>query len=118
MKQEHEGKKFEQYDSYVVRLAGASFYQEAIGYIEVGQKCELVPEPDNPHDPKALKVVCGGNPIGYIPKGDNEAFLDCLAAGCDVLAEVKGMGVPDGSKYVGVSLSVTVIWPLDPCEEA
>lgn len=32
-------------------------------------KTELVPEPDNPHDPNAIKVVCDGHHIGYIKKG-------------------------------------------------
>ena len=33
------------------------------------QKVELVPEPDNPHDPKAIKVVVDGVHIGYIKAG-------------------------------------------------
>lgn len=106
------------FDSYVVRLAGSSFYQQAIRHIEVGQHCELVPEPENPHDKNALKVMCGGNQIGYIPKGDNEGFLMAMGADCSVEAKVRGLGVPDGSKYIGVSLDVTVIYPLDPCEQA
>lgn len=106
------------FDVFVVRLAGASFYQPAIKHIEVDQACELVPEPDNPHDPSAIAVFCGGNQIGYIPKEDAQAYLDCLAAGCDLQACVRGMGVPDGSKFIGVSLNVTVSYPLDPCEQA
>lgn len=31
--------------------------------------CELVPEPDNPEDPKAIKVVVDGAHIGYIKQG-------------------------------------------------
>lgn len=30
---------------------------------------ELIPEPDNPHDPRAIKVVINGQHIGYIKKG-------------------------------------------------
>lgn len=30
---------------------------------------ELVPEPDNPYDPNAIKVLAGGVHIGYIKKG-------------------------------------------------
>ena len=32
-------------------------------------KAELVPEPDNPHDPKAIKVIVAGQHIGYIKSG-------------------------------------------------
>lgn len=30
---------------------------------------ELAPEPDNPHDPKAVKVIADGQHIGYIKAG-------------------------------------------------
>lgn len=33
------------------------------------QKAELVPEPDNPHDPKAIKVLVDGRHVGYIKAG-------------------------------------------------
>lgn len=33
------------------------------------QKVELLPEPDNPHDPKAIKVVVDGVHVGYIKAG-------------------------------------------------
>ncbi len=33
------------------------------------QRVELQPEPDNPHDPKAIKVVVDDNHIGYIKAG-------------------------------------------------
>lgn len=32
-------------------------------------KAELVPEPDNPHDPKAIKVLVDGQHVGYIKAG-------------------------------------------------
>lgn len=33
------------------------------------RKAELVPEPDNPHDPKAIKVLIDGQHVGYIKAG-------------------------------------------------
>lgn len=33
------------------------------------QKAELIPEPDNPHDPKAIKVLVDGAHVGYIKAG-------------------------------------------------
>lgn len=32
-------------------------------------QAELVPEPDNPHDPKAIKVLVDGQHVGYIKAG-------------------------------------------------
>ncbi len=33
------------------------------------KKAELVPEPENPHDPKAIKVLVDGVHVGYIKAG-------------------------------------------------
>lgn len=33
------------------------------------RKVELVPEPENPHDPKAIKVMIDGQHVGYIKAG-------------------------------------------------
>lgn len=38
-------------------------------YIFSPKKAELVPEPDNPHDPKAIKVLIDGQHVGYIKAG-------------------------------------------------
>ena len=32
--------------------------------------CELVPEPDNPHDPNAIKVLLDGQHVGYVPAAE------------------------------------------------
>jgi len=42
-------------------------------------KVELVPEPDNPHDPKAVKVVVDGEHIGYIKEGSRSHVLNLLS---------------------------------------
>lgn len=31
------------------------------------KQIELIPDPDNPHDPNAVKVLLGGQQIGYVP---------------------------------------------------
>lgn len=38
-------------------------------YIFDPLRAELVPEPENPHDPKAIKVIVDGQHIGYIKAG-------------------------------------------------
>ena len=32
--------------------------------------CELEPEPDNPHDPNAIKVLVDGQHVGYVPAAE------------------------------------------------
>lgn len=44
-------------------------------------KAELVPEPDNPHDPKAVKVIVEGQHIGYIKSGSCAHVHKLLQAG-------------------------------------
>lgn len=51
---------------------------------------ELIPEPDNPHDSKAIKVVIDGVHVGYIKKGSTSRVRNLLKAGGKVSAEIKG----------------------------
>ena len=41
-------------------------------------KAELVPEPDNPHDPKAIKVLVDGLHVGYIKAGSCAHLLKVI----------------------------------------
>jgi len=51
------------------RVAGVSFYQSALERCAAGQAVSLVHEPDNPHDPMAIRVVSIlGETIGYVPR--------------------------------------------------
>lgn len=43
-----------------------------------GFKTELVPEPDNPYDPNAVKVVVDNNHVGYIKSGSCKHILNLL----------------------------------------
>jgi hypothetical protein len=40
----------------------------------VGDSLELVREPDNPHDPRAVRVEWRGRKLGYVPRRDNDAI--------------------------------------------
>lgn len=47
-------------------------------YTFVNKPVELVPEPTNPHDPNAVKVVVAGKHIGYISADENIHVLEIL----------------------------------------
>ena len=51
---------------------------------------ELVPEPENPHDPKAIMVLVDGSHVGYIKKGSTSRVRNLLSAGGKVSAEISG----------------------------
>ena len=48
---------------------------------------QLVPEPDNPHDPSAIKVIADGIHVGYVPAKETSTVkgllsVDDLKIGC------------------------------------
>ena len=58
---------------YTVPLVGEQNYQSAVKRCRVGMPVELVCEPENPHDPKAIVAILpGGATLGYVPK---DSFL-------------------------------------------
>lgn len=69
----------EELNGWPVGLAGESHYQDAIARCAPGQGVALIPEPDNPADPRAIMVWSEeGEQIGYVP-GDcwvTDALLD------------------------------------------
>jgi hypothetical protein len=65
--------------SRLVNVAGESHYQDALRAIagasdepQVRHATEaaLVPEPDNPHDPNAVRVEIDGRYVGYLPRAE------------------------------------------------
>ena len=51
---------------------------------------DLTHEPDNPHDPNAIKVMLDNKLVGYIPKDDCQHILDIMdndlfvSANCEI----------------------------------
>jgi len=56
-------------------LAGFQYYEgKALwAQMKVGDALSLVREPDNPHDPLAVRVEWKGNKLGYVPRRENQA---------------------------------------------
>ena len=62
-------------------------HHEAAGVwhlLQVGDSLELVREPDNPHDARAIRVDWRGSKLGYVPRRENDAIAWGLDRG-DVL---------------------------------
>lgn len=55
-------------------------------------KVELIPEPDNPHDPNAVKVIIDGIHVGYIKKGSCSRVKSLLASPKFKYTEAEIMG--------------------------
>lgn len=54
------------------RVVGVSHYQDALEGCAQGDPVRFFHEPDNPHDPMAIRVATkGGQTIGYLPRASN-----------------------------------------------
>lgn len=45
------------------------------------KQVELIPDPDNSHDPNAVKVLLGGKQIGFVPAANSAHILDLMGTG-------------------------------------
>ncbi len=57
----------------LINVAGESHYQDALRAITKGEArletdAALISEPDNPHDPNAIRVEIEGEKVGYLPR--------------------------------------------------
>ncbi|MDD3482470.1 HIRAN domain-containing protein [Azovibrio restrictus] len=67
-------------------LAGSQFHdlETLRPRLRVGDPLSLVREPENPHDPRAVRVEWQGRKLGYVPRKENRSVAAALDRG-DVL---------------------------------
>jgi hypothetical protein len=91
-----------------IRVAGVSFKQEPVRESNIGDPILLVKEPDNPHDPKAIKVLNNAlspaQQIGYIPKDRTVVFHLLMDSGALQQVEIASTGFAKETNIVGVIL--------------
>jgi len=102
-----------------IAAVGESFYQPALLAIcgarageEVGHECfaALVLEPDNPHDPNAVRVEVQGRQVAHLSRSDALAYRPALvaveAAGRVIIcpAFIAGRGAGSETPNLGVFL--------------
>lgn len=71
-------------------VAGFQYHQGAAVWplLIVGASLSLVREPDNAHDPRAVRVDWQERKLGYVPRMDNAAVSHLLDAGHVLHAEI------------------------------
>jgi hypothetical protein len=64
-------------------LAGFQYHEGKALWdqMKVGDALTLVREPDNAHDPRAVRVEWQGHKLGYVPRKENEAVARQLDRG-------------------------------------
>lgn len=53
-------------------------------------RATLMPEPDNPHDPHAIRVDVSGVTVGYIPRTETARVRELMDAGANCVASIVG----------------------------
>lgn len=59
--------------------------------LKVGDTLELVREPDNAHDARAVRVVWRGQQLGYLPRAENEAVAAAMDRGERVVGRIAAL---------------------------
>ncbi|PCJ44698.1 MAG: hypothetical protein COA81_00010 [Alphaproteobacteria bacterium] len=69
---------------FVTEVAGLQFGDVKINNLQLGQSVNFVPEPNNPHDPKAVKVEVDSVKLGYINRIQSRAILSWINNGHNI----------------------------------
>lgn len=105
-------------------LAGFQYHQAARHWAQlaIGEELNLVREPGNPHDTRAVRVDWHGDAMGYIPREANYAVAQMLDRGVPLRARIAGKR-PDPDPKTRIRLEVFVFVtpiskPLDERSDA
>lgn len=72
-------------------IAGFAYYDglDVIKQLELGEFVNLLPEPDNIHDPQAVAIYYGESKLGYVPEHKNELLSKILYFGHSSMLEAR-----------------------------
>jgi len=83
---------------FLLPIQGYRYYERNLPYenLEVGQVAVFVPEPDNPHDPQAIKIEIASQHVGYVCRGLTDQFTLWQSKGYSIHANIERLnGTPD-----------------------
>lgn len=71
-------------------LAGFQYHagRALFPLLSVGDRLTLLREPDNPHDPRAVRVEWRGAMLGYAPRADNVDLARLMDGGAQVQGRI------------------------------
>lgn len=78
-------------------LAGFQYYAGGVRWdaMNVGDALMLIREPDNPHDPNAIRVEWRGEKLGYLPRAENRSVAREMDRGGRVEGRIAALRVAD-----------------------
>lgn len=74
---------------FLIRVQAFPLYFKQLPSGLLGEKVSMVPEPNNPFDPDAIRVEIQGAMAGFIPRGLNTQMLNWLQLGYQFQATVE-----------------------------
>ncbi|WP_291323712.1 HIRAN domain-containing protein [Desulfonatronospira sp.] len=92
-------------------VAGFPYYQgpKIFSDLKSGQKLELLREPHNPHDNKAIAVfTSNGHKLGYVPRTHNPLPADLMDNGHKITASLTAVST-DMGEYSCLEMGVFVV---------
>lgn len=94
-------------------LAGFQYYagRALFPLMRVGDRLDLIREPDNPFDPKAVRVDWRGVQIGYAPRMDNVDLARLLDLGAALEARILQLEL-DRNPWRRILFEVVVAEPV------
>ena len=98
-------------------VVGTKYYLPALQAIIKGEgrsgtldvKAVLVPEPENPHDSKAVKVVIGGETVGHIRSGTSGDVQDRILRSGKKIMKVNGRVTWDKDQDSEIEVGVEIL---------
>lgn len=74
-------------------IAGTKHHSGLSSGVQEGDKLDLVHEPSNKFDPKAIRIDFGGHKLGYIKAKDTDILHDEIAQGNQPIAYLVGVNL-------------------------
>lgn len=93
-------------------VAGTGYQEleEVEPSLAAGQQLALIREPDNPHDPRAVRVEDGaGRKLGYLPRARNEVIARLMDAGKRLEARLESKAWDDEEARDWLQLRIAVL---------
>jgi hypothetical protein len=93
-------------------VAGFRHYEgrDAWPALKVGDRLELMREPENPYDANAVRVRWQGRMLGYVPRRDNAAVARLMDRGAALEARIAAL---TEHRNRSVRLEFEVVAPLE-----
>jgi hypothetical protein len=98
-----------EHDLYLFPVAGFQFHDgpRVLAMIHPDLALDLIAEPHNPYDPRAIRIEAYGRHIGYVPRHDNGPVGRLLQTGAPLRARVLSVK-REGEAWDAVKVAVSM----------